>query len=295
MNIFKEGMRFIEQEPALDSEQKQALLQEVRRAKSPTQVLRWIWTCLTFRRPDFGSRTILEKEETLKGLIQGLTKGPRQGDFFKILEIFFPTNRNIPKGIDLEDFFTLLTERVRQETQLRFKTRLVEIMVRFSKTPPARVQPEDLMPGLYHPDITIRCRCLLFIYKHFRTEGLRAVIRAIKTQSPPHSLFFCETLRSLITQDQEIYHEIKQGILDLNALWLLLRAKPEPGEEAFPFNHKVRGWDLRLRLDLITGHDNPLPKHFHPGPPAPPVGKPKGNWLRKERLELIGIRPERRT
>jgi hypothetical protein len=81
VNIFKEGMRFIEQEPALDSEQKQALLQEVRRAKSPTQVLRWIWTCLTFGKLDFGSRTILEKEETLKGLIEGLTNGPRHESF----------------------------------------------------------------------------------------------------------------------------------------------------------------------------------------------------------------------
>jgi hypothetical protein len=295
LQIFKEGIRFVEREPTLEPVKKKALIQEVRLSKSPTQVLRWIWTCLTFNRPDFSSLTFLEKDEAIKGLVQGLTLGPKQGGFLKILEIFFLDSKSAAKGIALDGFFNLVVERIRHKTLIRFKPRLVEILVRFTTGPPAIAQAADLIAGLYHPDKPTRCRCLLYIYKHFRSEGLREVIRVLKTEQPPYSLIFYQTLRSLIIRDQEIYRELKLGVLDLNCLWPLLGLNREKDEEGSFFEKRFKEWRLRMRLELIIDSENAMQKYSGQGSLQTFAPESARNVIRKERLQLIGLGPERRN
>jgi len=294
LEIFKEGIRFIEREEGLQPDQKEALIEEVRKGKSPTVVLRWVWILLKLTGPGYGQLAIHEKEEVVKGLLEGLGKGPKQAELLRVLGVYFPSLAVVGGRVDHEGFFNIIIRKVRDEERLSIQCRLVEILVRFSKTLPQDAAPEDFRAGLYHPDDPFRCRCLLFLQQRFQSHGLRLVIREIRSQQFRPSSIFSETLSSLIRQDPRVSPEIRaessSGIRPPG----FGRPAPPPSGIRLPEAPALARGSGNSRWDLIERSKNNFIDDFGQKRLHPLILKRENHLLRKERLELIAGQKERR-
>ena len=250
MPVFVEALKFIQEDPGLNPAGKDRLISEIRRSKTPGQTIRWIKALMLFRKPSFEQSAILVRLETVKALIEGV-KNRGQGNFSNLLEVFLPGMGSRAFVPEIDAFPSLIVDRIRGEEFPGIKTFLVELLFRSPGAPPSDIQPDDYRAGLHHPDEPLKGRILMLLEQKFKAEGLLAAARELGRITPPPSVFFFGTLRSLLSRYPNIVERLEsidirpEGRLFPDRIELPSKARPREEGARFP------GWRWRDRAEII--------------------------------------------
>jgi hypothetical protein len=249
--IFKEVLRFIEEDTELDREKRSDLINLIQTSSvHPGYSIQWVKACRLFFSLHFNQSPSEEKAETVRLLARALKKTPHRPVFLEIVRIFLRISGRSRRGMDLQPFTQVVLERIQSEPDPRIQGQLVEVLLNCPNDSP-RIQ--DYLPGLHHPEETTYFKIIEFINQRFGITGMIALLKEISRLERPPSLFFWVNLRPLIHQYPEILQHPEMIAVNPITLWPLFKTKPhQPGPEISRDLSVSAKW-FKLRLYFIAG------------------------------------------
>jgi hypothetical protein len=157
--------------------------------------MNWIWALNSFRREDFVERSLFEKKEFVRTLMNSLNNPRSYNIFVELSEILLGS---------FAAFLELILSRSRKENHQQAKALMVELLLRLCEAPLAGSLPEDYLPGLHHEDELIRCKTALFLYSHYGRTALASMVSEVFKINCPLSLLFCKTICHFVQLHPEI-------------------------------------------------------------------------------------------
>ena len=189
-------MKYIKEELQLRQEQKQSLiLLAGKNSDKYSSLMNWMWALNSFKREGFSDRSLFEKRESVRTLMNSLNNPRSCRIFFELSEILFGS---------FSIFLELILSRARKENHSQTRALMVELLFRFRESPLAGSLPEDYLPGLHHEDELIRCKTALFLYKHYGRTALPLMVSEVFRINHPLSLLFCKTICHFVQLHPEI-------------------------------------------------------------------------------------------
>ena len=189
-------MKYIKEELQLSQEQKQSLiLLAGKNSDKYSFLMNWIWTLNSFKWEDFSERSLFEKRESVRTLMNSLNNPRSCRIFFELSEILFGS---------FSIFLELILARARKENHPQTRALIVELFFRFCETPLNGSLLEDYIPGLHHEDELIRCKTALFLYKHYGRTAISPTVSEVFRINHPLSLLFCKTICHFVQLHPEI-------------------------------------------------------------------------------------------
>jgi len=189
-------MKYIKEELQLSQEQKQSLIQlAAKNSDKYSSLMSWMWALTSFKREDFVERSLFEKKEFVRTLMNSLNNPRSYNIFVELSEILLGS---------FAAFLELILSRSRKENHQQAKALMVELLLRLCEAPLAGSLPEDYLPGLHHEDELIRCKTALFLYKHYGRTALPLMVSEVFRINHPLSLLFCKTICHFVQLHPEI-------------------------------------------------------------------------------------------
>jgi hypothetical protein len=251
--IFKEVLRFIEEDTELDREKKTDLINLIQTSSiHPGYSIQWVKACKLFFSPEFSQKNLNEKVETVRLFARGLKKNQHRTAFLEVVRIFLRISCRSRKGIDLQPFTQSVLEKIKSEPDPQLQGQLVEVLLNCPHDSP---QLQDYLPGLHHPEETVSFRIIEFINQRFGITGMIALLKEISRLERPPSLFFWVNLRPLLNQYPEIFNYPEMLSINPMTLWPLFKIKAQRSGTEISRDLPVSAKWFKLRLYFISGEN----------------------------------------
>lgn len=250
MSFRTETIKFIQEETNLSPAKKEALVKLVNgHQNNLLKLARWIRACSLFTQPSFGGLLVFQRLEMIRWVREGLgITGSSLNSFERILAIFFSKSMRAGRKHGYSAFAFCALARLRDETHLKVKAALVELLLSLPAGPLIGMKAKDYRAGLHHSDELVRCQTLVVLHRDFGAKGLLLALTEVDIFNRMPSLFFRGALRHLICQYPELLGNPDIRIIFDNRLKNLLRIGrlESPREQSESMGYP--GWRLAYRL-----------------------------------------------